>query len=45
MKLYSDHATKGQAADDDYRMIEDLGFRVTRSEEPGQELRCEPVSA
>ena len=25
--------TKGQAPEDDYRMIEDLGFIVTRSEE------------
>lgn len=26
--------TKGQVADEDYRMIEDLGFVVTRTEEP-----------
>ena len=25
--------TKGQAPEDDYRMIEDLGFQVTRNEE------------
>ncbi|HEX3726917.1 MAG TPA: biotin synthase BioB [Pirellulales bacterium] len=30
--------TKGQAAEADYRMIEDLGFVVTRSEEPGAVL-------
>jgi biotin synthase len=26
--------TKGQAAESDYRMIEDLGFEITRHEEP-----------
>jgi biotin synthase len=25
--------TKGQAPEEDYRMVEDLGFRITRSEE------------
>jgi biotin synthase len=37
--------TKGQAAEDDYRMIEDLGFVVTRAEEPACELSGEPVTA
>ena len=25
--------TKGQAAEDDYRMLEDLGFEITRDKE------------
>jgi biotin synthase len=34
--------TKGQAPNADYRMIEDLGFVVTRSEEPGATLDPRP---
>ena len=37
--------TKGQMADDDYRMIEDLGFVVTRAEEPACDLTSEPATA
>lgn len=35
--------TKGQAAEDDYRMIEELGFTITRDKELGCEL--EPAEA
>jgi biotin synthase len=37
--------TQGQAADEDYRMIEDLGFVITRSEEPAGKLSCDPVAS
>ncbi len=34
--------TKGQAPAADYKMIEDLGFVVTRHEEPGQQMLVAP---
>jgi biotin synthase len=36
--------TKGQAADDDYRMIEDLGFTVTKGEELAYRMPPAPAA-